>query len=53
VATAAFATIVAAAAAGLIVPGVAALFAVAVDSYCLRAGPRLLRRIALRLPART
>ncbi|MDD9933227.1 MAG: hypothetical protein OXT09_06475, partial [Myxococcales bacterium] len=49
----AFATIVAAAAAGLIVPGIAALLAVGVDAYCLRAGARLLRRIALRLPART
>lgn len=49
----AFATIVAAAAAGLIVPGIAALLAVAVDAYAVRAGVRLLRRIELRLPART
>jgi P-type Cu+ transporter len=49
----AFATIIAAAAAGLIVPGIAALLAVAVDGYAVRAGVRLLRRIELRLPART
>jgi len=53
VAACAFATIVAAAAAGLIVPGIAALLAVGVDAYAVRAGVRLLRRIKLRLPART
>jgi Cu+-exporting ATPase len=49
----AFALIVAAAGAGLIVPGVAALLSAGVDAYCLPAGSRLLRRIALRLPARS
>jgi P-type E1-E2 ATPase len=49
----AFAVIVAAAAAGLIVPGIAAILAVGVDAHAVRAGARLLRRIALRLPART
>ncbi len=53
VAGAAFALVVAAAAAGLIVPGIAAVIAVAVDAYCLPAGTRLLRRIALRLPERS
>lgn len=48
----AFALIVAAAATGLIVPGIAAVLAVAVDAYGVRAGARLLRRIALRLPTR-
>jgi len=50
---AAFALVVAAASAGLIAPGIAALLAVAVDGYCLPAGTRLLRRIALRLPSRS
>lgn len=49
----AFAVVVAAAATGLIVPGVAALLTAAVDAYCLPAGARLLRRIALRLPSRS
>ena len=47
----AFAVIVAAAATGLVVPAIAALLAVTVDAYGVRAGARLLRRIALRLPA--
>jgi P-type E1-E2 ATPase len=50
---AAFALVVAAASAGLIAPGIAALLAAAVDAYCLPAGTRLLRRIALRLPSRS
>ena len=49
----AFAVIVAAAAAGLIVPGIAAILAAGVDAHAVRAGVRLLRRIALRLPARS
>jgi Cu+-exporting ATPase len=49
----AFALIVAAAGAGLIVPGIAALLTAAVDAYCLPAGARLLHRIALRLPVRS
>lgn len=53
VAAVAFALVVAAAAAGLIVPGIAALLTAAVDAYCLPAGARLLHRIALRLPARS
>jgi Cu+-exporting ATPase len=53
VAGAAFALIVAAAGAGLIVPGIAALLTVGVDAYCLPAGTRLMHRIALRLPARS
>lgn len=48
-----FGVIVAAASAGMIVPGVAALLTAGVDAYCLPAGARLLRRIALRLPARS
>ncbi len=48
-----FAVVVAAAASGLIVPGLAATVTVAVDAYAVRAGARLLRRIALRLPALT
>jgi Cu+-exporting ATPase len=48
----AFGLIVAAAAAGLVVPGIAALLAVGVDAYGIRAGARLLHRIALRLPPR-
>lgn len=47
----AFALIVAGAAAGLVVPGIAAVIAVGVDWYGVRAGARLLRRFALRLPA--
>jgi cation transport ATPase len=47
-----FALIVAAAATGLVVPGIAAVLSVAIDAYGVRAGARLLRRIALRLPAR-
>jgi P-type E1-E2 ATPase len=53
VALVAFSVVVAAAGAGMIVPGAAALLAAAVDVYCLQAGSRLLRRIALRLPARS
>ena len=53
VAAIAFALVVAAAAAGLIVPGVAALLTAGVDAFCLPAGARLMRRIALRLPARS
>jgi P-type E1-E2 ATPase len=49
----AFAAVVAAAATGLIDPGVAAVLTVAVDGYAVRAGARLLHRIALRLPAWT
>jgi Cu+-exporting ATPase len=49
----AFALIVAAAGAGLIVPGIAALLTAGVDAYCLPAGARLSRRIALRLPTRS
>jgi P-type Cu+ transporter len=48
-----FAIVVAAAAASLIVPGIAALMALAVDAYCLPTGTRLLERIARRLPSRT
>jgi len=48
-----FAVVVTAAASGLIVPGLAATATVAVDAYAVRAGARLLRRIALRLPALT
>lgn len=48
-----FAAIVGAAAAGLLEPFVAALFSLCIDAYALRAGARLLRRIALRLPAWT
>lgn len=48
-----FAVVVTAAASGLIVPGLAATVTVAVDAYAVRAGARLLRRIALRLPALT
>lgn len=47
------APLVAAAALGLAVPAVAALFAVAVDAFALPAGARLLRRIELRVPTRT
>lgn len=47
----AFAVIAAGAAAGLVVPGIAAVLAAAVDAYGVRAGARLLRRFALRLPA--
>lgn len=49
----AFGLAVAAAATNLLAPGVAAVIAAAVDAYCLTLGPRLLRRIALRLPARS
>ncbi|MDH5671304.1 MAG: HAD family hydrolase [Myxococcales bacterium] len=45
-----FITVVGAASTGLLAPGLAALLAMAVDAHCLRAGTRLLRRIALRLP---
>ncbi|HEX2678656.1 MAG TPA: HAD family hydrolase, partial [Polyangiales bacterium] len=48
-----FATLVAAAAAGLLEPAVAAAFSLMVDAYAVRAGARLLHRIALRLPAWT
>lgn len=44
--------LVAGAALGSVVPAVAALLSVAVDSYTLPAGARLLRRIELRVPAR-
>lgn len=53
VAAVAFGVIVAAAATGLIVPAIAAVLAVAVDAHAVRAGARLVRRIGLRLPART
>jgi Cu+-exporting ATPase len=53
VAAVAFALVVGAAGAGLIVPGIAALLTAGVDAYCLPAGTRLLHRIALRLPARS
>jgi Cu+-exporting ATPase len=53
VAGVAFALIVAAAAASLVVPGIAAVLATAVDAYCLPTGARLLRRIGRRLPARS
>jgi Cu+-exporting ATPase len=53
VAGVAFAAIVAAAAFGLVVPGLAALLAMGVDAYCVGSGARLLRRIALRLPSRS
>jgi len=49
----AFGLIVAAAATGLIVPAIAALLAVAVDAHAVRAGARLIRRLELRIPART
>jgi cation transport ATPase len=49
----AFSLAIAAAATSLLGPGVAAVIAAAVDAYCLTLGPRLLRRIALRLPARS
>ena len=45
--------VVAAAAIGVAVPAVAGLFGVAVDAFALPAGARLLRRIALRVPARS
>jgi P-type Cu+ transporter len=48
-----FASVVAAAAAGLIEPAIAAVVSLAVDTYGVRAGTRLLHRIALRLPAWT
>lgn len=48
-----FGLVVAAAMTGLIAPGIAAAFAASVDAYCLTLGARLLRRIALRLPARS
>jgi Cu+-exporting ATPase len=50
VALAAFAAITAAACAGWIQPGFAALAALLVDAHGIHAGARLLRRIALRLP---
>jgi P-type E1-E2 ATPase len=53
VAAVAFALVVAAAGAGLIVPGVAALLTAGVDAYCLPTGARLLQRIARRLPSRS
>jgi Cu+-exporting ATPase len=49
----AFGLVVVAAAAGLMVPGIAALLTLAVDAYCLPAGARLMHRIALRLPSRS
>jgi len=49
----AFSLALAAAATSLLGPGVAAVIAAIVDAYCLTLGPRLLRRIALRLPARS
>jgi cation transport ATPase len=49
----AFSVIVGAAATSLLAPGVAAIIAAGVDAYCLTLGARLLRRIALRLPARS
>ena len=48
-----FAAVVAAAATGLLEPAVAAAFSLCVDAYAVRAGARLLHRIALRLPAWT
>jgi Cu+-exporting ATPase len=53
VAAVSFAVIVAAASASLVVPGIAAVVAAAVDAYCLQTGARLLQRIARRLPARS
>jgi cation transport ATPase len=50
VALAAFAAVTAAAAAGWIQPGLAALAALLVDAHGIHTGARLLRRIALRLP---
>jgi Cu+-exporting ATPase len=47
------ALLVAASVVGLVAPAVAALFAMAVDAFILPAGARLLRRIELRVPART
>ena len=44
---------IATAALGLLAPAVAALAHVAVDAYALPSGARLLRRIDLRVPART
>jgi P-type E1-E2 ATPase len=52
-AVAAFGLVVVAAAAGLMVPGIAALLTLAVDAYSLPAGARLMHRIALRLPSRS
>jgi len=49
----AFSLVVAAALTGLLAPGIAAVIAAGVDTYCLTLGARLLRRIALRLPARS
>jgi hypothetical protein len=46
------AVLVALAAIGSIGPGLVALGATVIDAYALFAGPRLLRRIRLRLPAR-
>ncbi len=45
--------LVVAAAVGLAPPAVAAMLALVVDSVALAAGPRLLRRVALRVPARS
>jgi hypothetical protein len=52
-AVAGFAAAVAAAATGLLEPAVAAIFSLIDDAYAMRAGARLLHRIALRLPAWT
>ena len=49
----AFSLVVAAAVTSLLAPGIAAVIAAGVDAYCLTLGARLLRRIALRLPARS
>lgn len=52
VAVGAGAPLVAGAAMGWIAPGVAALFSVAIDSFALPVGSRLLRRIDRRIPTR-
>lgn len=49
----AFAVVLGAAVTGLLAPGATAVIAAAVDGFCLPLGARLLRRIALRLPARS
>lgn len=46
------APLLAGAALGWVPPGIAALFALAIDGFALPVGPRLLRRIELRVPAR-
>jgi P-type E1-E2 ATPase len=51
IALVAFAGVAAAAVSGVLDPAVAALIALAIDAHCIHTGARLLRRIALRVPA--